>query len=117
MSTRPSLDIACAQVSVCFAAGGFAYASALLWVGVAKGGTCPPWVSWVFPSQDGRSYSLLPRFPPTRLARRARMQPCISFAELSRPSIGRPGGGRGTLDMRPFCVCLGPLGQAVGPGF
>ena len=42
MSTRPSLDIACAQVSVCFAAGGFAYASALLWVGVAKGGTCPP---------------------------------------------------------------------------
>ena len=72
-------------------------------------------VSWVFPSQDERSCSLLPRFPPTRGARRARMQPCISFAQFSRPSVGRPGGGRDTVDLRAFCVCLGP--EAMGPGF
>ena len=52
-----------------------------------------------------------------RGARRARMHHCISFAELSRPSVWRPSGGRDTVDPRPFCVCLGPLGQAVGPGF
>ena len=45
------------------------------------------------------------------------MQPCISFAELSRPSVGRPGRRRDTADLRAFCVCLGPVGQAVGPGF
>ena len=73
------------------------------------------WVKLDFPSQDERSCSLLPRFPPTRGARRALVQPYISFAELSRPGVGRPGVGRDTGDSARFlCVCLGPVGAGGG---